>query len=119
MKFICLKYRDRQQWKAFSDQARRSYLQESLHYDEKLRATGHFIASDGMQCVGDGVGLSSFQGQLVVADGNSHHENEQLEGLMFLEARDLNHAIVLIADHPGIRAGWFKIHPADDRGGKP
>jgi hypothetical protein len=36
--------------------------------------------------------------------------------LMFLEARDLNHAILLISDHPGINFGWFTIHPTLEEG---
>jgi hypothetical protein len=119
MKFICLKYRDRNQWNAISEQDRRAFQQESLHYDDKLRASGHFFSTESLACTGEAVGLSSFQGQLVVADDKSRHDSEQLEGLMFLEARDLNHAIILVSDHPGIRAGWFKIHPADEKGAKP
>lgn len=119
MKFICLKYRDRQHWNAISEQDRRAFQQESRHYDDKLRASGHFFADDNVQCRGEAIGLSSYQGQLVVADDQSRRDDEYLEGLMFLEARDLNHAIILVSDHPGIRAGWFKIHPADDKGGKP
>ncbi len=119
MKFICLQYRDRLQWNSISEQDRLAFLQESRHFDDKLRASGHIFAADYAQCSGDAIGLSRFQGQLVVATDESGHDNDYLEGLMFLEARDLNHAILLISNHPGIRAGWFKIHPADDKGGKP
>ncbi len=119
MKFICLKYWDRLQWNTISEQDRLAFQQESRHYDDRLRASGHFFAADNAQCKGDAIGLSCFQGQLVVAPDESRRDNEYLEGLMFLEARDLNHAIILISNHPGIRAGWFKIHPADDKGGKP
>jgi hypothetical protein len=118
MKFICLKYRDRIQWSATSEQARLAFLRESQLYDDKLRASGHFFASDGLQCAGEALDLSSAQGQLVV-DDHKQHDNEYLEGLIFLEARDLNHAIILVSDHPGIRAGWFKIHPAEDKGVEP
>ncbi len=33
---------------------------------------------------------------------------------MFLEARDLNHAIQLMSKHPGVRAGGFEIRPANE-----
>ena len=39
---------------------------------------------------------------------------EQLGGIMFLEARDLNHAIQLMSKHPGVRAGGFEIRPANE-----
>ena len=35
-------------------------------------------------------------------------------GILFLEARDLNHAIQLMSKHPGIRAGGFEIRPANE-----
>lgn len=34
--------------------------------------------------------------------------------ILILEARDLNHAIQLMSKHPGLRAGSFKIRPAED-----
>ena len=36
------------------------------------------------------------------------------QGLLVLEARDLNHAIQLISKHPGVRLGPFEIRPAAD-----
>jgi hypothetical protein len=38
----------------------------------------------------------------------------QLGGILFLEARDLNHAITLMSRHSRIRAGAFEICPADE-----
>jgi hypothetical protein len=112
MKFICLKYRDGHTLSAWQ--------QESLLYDEKLRELGHLFASESIHCTGEGIDLCSVQGQIVVTDDQSEsHKKQYLDGLMFLEARDLNHAIILISNHPGMKTGWFKIHPADDKGGKP
>jgi hypothetical protein len=31
-----------------------------------------------------------------------------------LEASDLNHAIQLMSNHPGVQAGPFEIRPAED-----
>jgi hypothetical protein len=39
---------------------------------------------------------------------------EQIGGILFLEARDLNHAIELMSKHPGVNAGPFEIRPAAD-----
>ncbi|MDQ3232016.1 MAG: YciI family protein [Pseudobdellovibrionaceae bacterium] len=116
MKFICLRYLDRNTWNSFSDGQRRTFLQECLIYDNKLRESGHFFAAEAVQAAGDAVGLHRSCGQLVVEDDLHTRTHELLGGLMFLEARDLNHAIVLVSDHPGVRAGWFKIHPAEDTG---
>jgi hypothetical protein len=53
-------------------------------------------------------------GQVLVTDGPYAEAKEQLGGILFLEARDLNHAIELISKHPGVRAGPFEIRPADE-----
>ena len=39
---------------------------------------------------------------------------EQIGGILILEARDLNHAIQLMSQHPGVKAGPFEIRPAAD-----
>jgi hypothetical protein len=39
---------------------------------------------------------------------------EQLGGILVLEARDLNQAIQLISQHPGVKSGPFEIRPAAD-----
>jgi hypothetical protein len=120
MKFICLKYRDGYQWRSTSAENRETWRQESLLYDEKLRELGHLFVSESVHCAGEAIDLCSVQGEIVVTDERSEAQRKQyLDGLMFLEARDLNHAILLISNHPGIKTGWFKIHPADDKGGKP
>ena len=39
---------------------------------------------------------------------------ELLGGILVLEARDRNHAIPLISQHPGVKMGPFEIRPAAD-----
>jgi hypothetical protein len=53
-------------------------------------------------------------GQVVVTDGPYAESKEQIGGILFLEARDLNHATELMAKHPGVRAGGFEIRPTDE-----
>ena len=47
-------------------------------------------------------------------DGPYAETEEQLGGILMLEARDLNHAIELMSKHPGVKAGPFEIRPAAD-----
>jgi hypothetical protein len=60
------------------------------------------------------VSLELKAGQVVVTDGPYAETKEQLGGILFLEARDLNHAIALMSKHPGIRFGHWEIRPADE-----
>jgi hypothetical protein len=53
-------------------------------------------------------------GQVAVTDGPYAETKEQIGGILILEARDLNHAIQLMSQHPGVKAGPFEIRPAAD-----
>ena len=59
------------------------------------------------------VTLRFADGDVQVTDGPYAETKEQLGGILFLEARDLNHAISLMSRHPGVRIGPFEIRPAD------
>jgi hypothetical protein len=55
-------------------------------------------------------------GKVAVTDGPYAETKEQLGGIQVLEARDLNHAIQLISQCPGVRlqCGTIEIRPAED-----
>jgi len=55
-------------------------------------------------------------GKVAVTDGPYAETKEQLGGILVLEARDLNHAIQLISQDPGVKlkCGRIEIRPAAD-----
>jgi hypothetical protein len=55
-------------------------------------------------------------GKVAVTDGPYAETKEQLGGILVLEARDLNHAIQLISQNPGVnlKCGLIEIRPAAD-----
>lgn len=55
-------------------------------------------------------------GAITVTDGPFMETKEQIGGILFLEARDLNEAIQLVSRHPGVRVGPFETRPVDDLG---
>ena len=54
---------------------------------------------------------------MTVIDGPYAETKELLGGLLILEARDLNDAIQLISNHPGIKMGTWEIRPVQDLSG--
>jgi hypothetical protein len=58
--------------------------------------------------------LRQRDGRVAVTDGPYAETKEQLGGILFLEANDLNHAIQLMSRHPGVRNGAFEIRAADE-----
>ena len=114
MKFVCLGYLDETQWDRLSEAEQKTRLEECLAYDNELRRGGHFIGGEVLQSIRNAVTLRLQNGKVAVTDGPYAETKEQLGGILLLEARDLNHAIQLISNHPGVRIGAFEIRPADE-----
>ena len=114
MKFICLGYLDETTWAEISESERKFFIEECFAYDDELRRGGHFLGGEALQTARNAATVRSRNGQLVVTDGPYAETKEVLGGILFLEARDLNHAIQLVAKHPGLRAGPFEIRAADE-----
>lgn len=113
MKFVCLGYLDESNWDVLSETERTKFMEECFAYDDELRRGGHFLGGEALQSYRNAVTLRPRNGQAVVTDGPYAETKEQLGGILFLEARDLNHAIQLMSKHPGVRIGPFEIRPAD------
>ena len=59
--------------------------------------------------------LSWKNGKVATTDGPYAETKEQLGGILVLEARDLNHAVQLMSQHPALTFGTsFEIRPAGD-----
>ena len=87
---------------------------ERWAYDDELRRGGHFRGGEALKGVRDAATVRSRDGKVTVTNGPFAETKEYLGGIMFLEARDLNHAIQLMSRHPGIRTGAFEIRPANE-----
>lgn len=114
MKFICFGYMDESKWAGMSETQCKAFMEECLAYDAVLRKGGHFIGGEALQSASNGVTLKHRDGQTVVTDGPFAETKEYIGGILFLEARDLNHAIQLMSKHPGVRHGPFEIRPANE-----
>ncbi|MGF1567495.1 MAG: YciI family protein [Nodosilinea sp.] len=114
MKFICLGYFDETQWDRLSEAEQAALMADCFAYDDELRRGGHFIGGEALQSVQKAATLRYQNGQVTVTDGPYAETKEQIGGILILEARDLNHAIQLMSQHPGVRSGPFEIRPADE-----
>jgi hypothetical protein len=114
MKYICLGYIDENKWDALSESERNAFIDECFTYDEVLRKNGHFAGGQALQSARNAITLRWHDGRVSTTDGPYAETKEQLGGILILEARDLNHAIQLMSEHPGVKAGPFEIRPAGD-----
>lgn len=114
MRFVCLGYYDEAWMEGKSEEELSAAMEECFAYDDELRRGGHFIGGQALQHASQAVTLRTVNGQVDVTDGPFAETREQIGGLLFLEARDLNHAIALISRHPGIGMGPFEIRPVNE-----
>lgn len=114
MKYICFGYLDVQQWSTLSPGEQNAMIDACFAYDEGLKKDGHWGGGEGLQGPDTAVMVRYEQGKASVTDGPYAETKELLGGLLILEARDLNHAIHLISNHPGVKMGPWEIRPAAD-----
>ena len=113
MRFICLGYCDHDAFENMPEDELQESMERCFAYDDELRRGGHFAGGEALQHTKEAVTLRMKNGQVAVTDGPFAETKEQLGGILFLEARDLNHAIALMSKHPGVGFGPFEIRPAD------
>src|SRR5271165_4123797 len=86
-----------------------------FEYDDHLRANGQWGGGDALQGPDTTFTLSSKNGKVATTDGPYAETKEQLGGILVLEARDMNHAVQHIGQHPALTFGTiFEIRPAGD-----
>ena len=116
MKYICLGYLEPGKFENMSESERNTVLDECFSHNDELRKNGHLVAVEPLQPANTAVTVSWKHGKVAVTDGPYAETKEQLGGIQVLEARDLNHAIQLISQSPGLRlgCGLIEIRPAAD-----
>ena len=112
MKYICFGYLDVKNWETKSESERNAMIDDCFADDDVLKKKGYWAGGEGLQ--GNATTLRFQNGEVVVTDGFYAETKEFLGGLLILEARDLNDAIELISNHPGIKMGPWEIRPAED-----
>jgi hypothetical protein len=110
MRFVCLGFREEPGWVAGSEK------EPIIAYDNELRRGGHLVNREILQPPPNAATLKYQNGHAVISDGPHGNPEEQLGFVLILEARDLNHAIQLMALHPCARAGPVEIRPAVEEG---
>ena len=114
MKYVCLGYYDKSKFDGMTDGERNAMFDTCLEYDDHLRASGHWGGGEALQGPETALTLYWKNGKVATTDGPYAETKEQLGGILVLEARDLNHAIQLISQHPGMKLGTNEIRPVAD-----
>lgn len=113
MKFVCMGFIGEARLQSLSEVEGQRMMEDCFAYDDELRRGGHFLGGEALQSARNAVTLRMKNGSVDVTDGPYAETKEMLGGILLLEARDLNHAIALMSQHPGVKIGPFEIRPAD------
>jgi hypothetical protein len=114
VKYMCLGYLDEKKFEAMTEAERNAFMDACFDYDDVLRAKGHFLSGEGLESARTATTVRVKNGKPFVTDGPFIETKEQLGGVLILEAKDLDEAIQLISNHPGIAAAGFEIRPIAD-----
>jgi len=115
MKYVCLGYYDKGKFDGMTESERNAMFDSCFEYDDHLRANGQWGGGEALQGPETALTLSWKNGKVATTDGPYAETKEQLGGILVLEARDMNHAIELMAKHPALTYGnIFEIRPAGD-----
>jgi hypothetical protein len=83
-------------------------------YTQMLKDTGAFIAGEALQPVTTATTLRQKDGQTVTTDGPFAETKEGLGGFYLIQAADLDSALALAEQCPGIRFGSIEVRPVVD-----
>jgi hypothetical protein len=115
MKYICLGYYEKEKHDAMIEVEKNVMFDTCFEYDEHLRANGHWAGGEALQPKETALTLRWKSGKVATTDGPFAETKEQLGGILVLDARDMNHAVQLIAQHPALKYGSiFEIRPVGD-----
>ena len=115
MKYICLGYYEPERHEAMTEDERNAMFDVCFDYDDHLRANGHYIGGEALQPSEAALTVGWKNGKVATTDGPFTETKEQLGGILVLEARDMNHAIQLMSQHPSLKYGTvFEIRPVAD-----
>src|ERR1044072_8374201 len=113
MRYVCLGYMEEPKWDAMTGEDWKSFSDQCFPCDDVLRSGAHFSGGSALQSVRTATSLRDQHGQVAITDGPFAETKEQLGGIIFLDATDLNHAISLMSKHPSIKMGTtWEIRPA-------
>ena len=115
MKYILLAYIGKGTRETMTEGEQHAMFDECFEYDDHLRANGHFPVGEALQPAETALTLYWKNSKVATTDGPYAETKEQLGGIGVLEARDLNHVVQLMSQHPALKQGAvFEIRPALD-----
>jgi len=109
MKYVLLAYGDEKRLAAMSQSERDTFEDACRANVEMLRQRGRLLAEGSLQSGHTAATVRVWNGQVSVTAGPFTEANDQLMGLFFIDARDLNAAIQVAAQMPQASGGPIEV----------
>jgi hypothetical protein len=104
VKYLCLVYGEEHLITAMNDD-------KCMAYDESLRKSNRWIASEALQPVGTAKTVRVRGGKISVTDGPFAETKEYLAGFYLIDAADMEDAIQIAAQIPPADVGSIEVRP--------
>ncbi|HZP35022.1 MAG TPA: YciI family protein [Methylomirabilota bacterium] len=114
MKFLFLIYHDEKVLDDMPPKEMQSLVDSALEYDDEIRRSGHYIASNALQRARTARTIRVRGGKVTVTDGPFAETKEQLGGFFLVDARDMDEACALAARFPPGRIGVIEVRPVQE-----
>lgn len=111
MKYAALVYLNEQELDQLTQSQWDEMNQECMSCGEKLDNQGYTIGAEALQSVKTATTLRKRNNKLQLTDGPFAETKEQLAGFYLLDVKDLNEAIQVASQIPGVRYGSVEVRP--------
>ncbi len=112
MKFLCLVHVDVAALNALNPADWADFVRDNRKYGKWLVESGHSIASSALEDRRSATLVRSRAGSISMTDGPYVETREQLGAFMFIEARNRQEALAIVARSPAARVGTIEVLPA-------
>lgn len=111
MRYLCLIYLDEKKMDAMPADDMDELNAEHLDFNDRLRASGHFIEAEALAPGHSTAYIQVREGRASVTDGPYAETKELVAGFYLIEANTLDEAIVLAAKIPSAPLGTVEVRP--------
>jgi hypothetical protein len=119
MKYMLLCYDDAEAWDQAGEAALHAAMQEAVQLTHKLNERGQYLLASPLHPVSTATSVRVRDGKRLVTDGPFAETREHLGGFYLIDAENLDEAIGIAAQHPGVFVGTVEIRPVFELAGLP
>ena len=112
MRFVCLIHQDEAALGALAEADGDRLTADCIVYDNRLEARGKLILANALKPVRSGRLVRRRRGRTLVTDGPFAETKEQIVGIVFIEAADLDEALAIAAELPLAETGTIEVREA-------